>query len=131
MIITITLTGLVVTGVLVAVRTSIRASSIAYNGGQLETVLANAADRLNRAPQLCDYEQYVDAAALAQGWSASSTSVTVQTLVSNTGNPAADWGPQTCPADVRPFDVQRLVITATTPDGNITRTMTVVKSDVG
>jgi len=55
----------------------------------------------------------------------------VETLVSNTGNPAADWGAQICPADVKPFDVQRLVITATTPDGNISRTTTVVKSALG
>lgn len=127
--ISIVLMGVLITAILAAVRTSIQASSIAYNGAKIETVLINASDRITRAPQLCDYENYVDAAALAEGWPDTALSVTVEKLVANTGAPS-DWAPQTCPADVRPFDVQRLVVTATDPSAGITRTLTVVKSDV-
>lgn len=130
MVLAVLLTGLVVLGLLAGIRTSVTASSIAYEGGQLETVLINAADRVQRAAQRCEYEGYVDAAALAQGWDVGTISVSAELLVANTGS-TSDWAPQACPDDVQPFDVQRLTITATTPDGEITRTMTVVKSDVG
>lgn len=130
MVVTIALLSLVVVGILGAVRTSISSSSSAYDAAELETVLINAADRIDRATQRCEYEDYVDAAALANGWPVASISASVELLVANTGNPSTDWAPQTCPADVRPFDVQRVVVTASTPDGNNTRTMIVVKSDV-
>lgn len=129
-IVTITLTSLVVVGILAAVRASVKSSRVVYDAAELETVLINAADRVDRAEQLCDYEDYVDAAALAANWPVSALSASVETLVANTGDPANDWAAQPCPADVRPFDVQRIVITATSPNGGITRTMTVVKSDV-
>lgn len=129
-VITISLLGLVVAGLLTAVRTTVTASSVAYEGGDAETLLLNAADRVNRAPQLCEYEEYVDAAALAQDWSTSTISSRVELLVDNTGNPAADWITQPCPADVGPFDVQRVVITVTTPENQIIRTLTAVKSSV-
>lgn len=130
-VVTISLTGLVVAGIVASVRTLILSSSISYKAAEVETVVINAADRVARAPQLCDYEAYVDAAALANGWETSTVSSTVDRLVANTGNPSTDWAPQTCPADVRPFDVQRITITVTTPDGRITRTAPVVKSEVG
>lgn len=128
-VISLALMGIVVTGTLAAVGTSVRTSADAFDGAEIETVLLNASDRIARAPQLCDYEVYGDAAALSQGLDVSAVSSTVERLVANTGNPASDWGPQPCPADVGPFDVQRIVITATTP-GGITRSMTVVKSSV-
>lgn len=128
-VIAIVLLGTVVVGLLAAVGTSIRSSSTAYDGAEIETVLLNAADRVARAPQLCEYEAYADAAALSQEWSTSRISASVQLLVADTGNPSSDWGPQPCPADVGPFDVQRIVVTATT-SGGITRSMTVVKSSV-
>jgi hypothetical protein len=130
MILAVMLTGMVVLGLLAGIRASTKASSIAYEGGQLETVLINAADRVQRAPQRCEYEAYVDAAALAQGWDVGMISVSTEQLVANTGS-TSDWAPQACPDDVQPFDVQRLTITATTPNEKISRTMTVVKSDVG
>jgi hypothetical protein len=130
MVLAIVLTGLVVVGLLAGIRTSIKASSVAYEGALLETVLINAGDRVSRAPQLCEYEAYVDAAAAANSWPADTITVTVEKLVANTGSPS-DWATQACPDDIKPFDVQRMMITATTPDGRITRTMTVVKSNVG
>ncbi len=127
--ISVALLSIVVASVLSAVQMSIRSSSIAFKGAVTETVLLNASDRIARAPQLCNYEQYVDAAALAEGWGADSTSVTVELLTANTGA-ATDWVAQVCPADVGPFDVQRLSISATDPTGEVTRKRTVVKSDV-
>lgn len=129
LVLAVLLTGLVVLGLLAGIRTSITASSIAYDGAQLETVLINASDRVSRAAQLCEYEPYVDAAAAANNWPASTITVSVEKLIANTGS-LSDWAPQTCPDDITPFDVQRMTITANTPDGRITRTMTVVKSNV-
>lgn len=128
--ISIVLIGMIVVSMLAALRSGIVASSLVFEGAKTETVLLNAGDRVSRAPQLCDYEIYVDAAAQAEGWPDSATSVVTERLVANTGDPVNDWAPQTCPDDVRPFDVQRMTITATDPDGAITRTLTVVKSNV-
>ncbi|MGB3736608.1 MAG: hypothetical protein WA964_16730, partial [Ilumatobacter sp.] len=105
-------------------------SSLAFNGAQLETVLINANDKVTRAKQLCNYDEYVEAAMRAQKWSPDDISVVVEKLVPKKGAVAAYWIPQPCPADVRAFDVQRLTITATEPSGRITRTITMVKSDV-
>jgi len=127
--ISIALIGVLVAALLGAVQASIRSSAVAFDGAVVETVLLNASDRVSRAPQLCDYEVYVDAAALAEGWDVSTTTATVESLVANTGA-ASDWQPQSCPADVKPFDVQRITITASSPAGGTTRTLTVVKSDV-
>ena len=127
--ISIALIGLLMGAVVTAVQVSIRSSSTAYVSSNVETVLLNASDRISRAPQVCDYEPYVDAAASSNGWAPSSIDVTVELLVANTGD-ASDWEPQTCPADVQPFDVQRLTISVTDPTGRITRTLMVVKSDV-
>ncbi len=128
--ISMVLIGMVVVSMMAAMRSGIRASSLVFEGAKTETVLLNAGDRVARAPQLCSYEAYVDAAAIAEGWPDTATTVTVDRLVANTGDPAVDWVPQTCPADVGPFDVQRMTITASDPDGAITRTLTVVKSNV-
>lgn len=127
--VSIVLMSVIAGALLAAVQMSIRSSSIAFKGAAAETVLLNASDRIARAPQLCDYENYVDAAALAEGWDVAATTVTVERLVANTGS-ASDWSVQTCPADVGAFDVQRLTITATEPTGRVTRVRTVIKSDV-
>ncbi len=130
LLISIVLIGVVVTSMLAALRTSVLASSLVFDAARVETVLLNAGDRVARAPQQCEYEAYVDAAAVAEGWPLDTTSVVVERLVGD-GTDPADWQPQACPDDVTAFDVQRLTITAAHPDGRITRTLTVVKSDVG
>src|SRR5262245_17951178 len=53
--------------------TSVRASSTVREVAEVETVLQNAADRVNRAPTLCNYDVYVQAAALAKGWAPGQT----------------------------------------------------------
>ncbi|MFK8023881.1 MAG: hypothetical protein AB8G26_07945 [Ilumatobacter sp.] len=122
--------GTVIAALLAAVQTSIRSSAITFKASEVETVLFNASDRVARAPQRCEYDQYVQAAALAAGWPADSITVEVERLTASDDDPDTDWSAQVCPADVAAFDVQRLVITATDPTGEITRTRTVVKSDV-
>lgn len=125
----IVLLGTVVVAILTAVRTSVGASSVAFESAQVETVLLNAVDRVERANQvLCDYEAYVDAA-VPEDWSAGSVSSSVQKLVGHTGDPALDWS--TCVTANGADDVVRVTITATSPDHGITRTITVVKSDAG
>ena len=130
-IVSIALIGILIGALMAAVLAGVRSTSIAYNGAQVETVLLNASDRVARAPQLCDYEDYVDAAAIAEQWSPDTISVSVEELVANTGNPS-DWQPlaKDCTKNFDPFDVQRLTITASDPSNQITRTLTVVKSDV-
>lgn len=128
-IVAVVLMGLVLGAVMAAVQMSTRSSSIAFAAARVETVLLNAADRVNRSDQRCAYDEIVDAAAIAEGWDPDAVTVTVEMLVANTGDPS-DWQPQVCPTAVEPFDVQRLTITATDPGGRITRTLTVVKSDV-
>ncbi len=129
-IVAIALTSTLVVATVNAIFTSISVSSRTFIAAEVETVLINASDRVNRAPQLCDYEVYVDAAALAEGWQASQISATTERLITNSGDSSADWETQPCPADVAPFDVQRVTITLTDPDNKITKTLTVVKSDV-
>jgi len=124
--ISMVLIGTVVVSMMAALRSSVQASGLVFEAAKVETILLNAGDRVARAPQLCEYEQYVDAAALAEGWPLDATSVVVDRLDVATGT----WSTQNCPDDVGPFDVQRMTITASDPDGKITRTLTVVKSNV-
>jgi type II secretory pathway pseudopilin PulG len=129
-VVTIALTASIVVALLAAVRTSVKASSTIYTAAQVETTLINAADRVGRAPQRCEYDEYVEAAAVAAGWPTTSAHADVELLVGNTGDPVADWAPQACPDAVGPFDVQRLTIRVTSPDDAISRTITVVKGNV-
>ena len=52
---TIVLIALTILPILDATFTSIRASTTVREVAEVETVLQNAADRVNRAPTLCDY----------------------------------------------------------------------------
>ncbi|MEK7426079.1 MAG: pseudouridine synthase, partial [Actinomycetota bacterium] len=69
-VLTISLIGIIIVPILDATFTSIRASTTSRESAEVETVLQNAADRVNRAPTLCGYQIYVEAAALAKGWQA-------------------------------------------------------------
>ena len=137
-IVTIALVGIVALAFLESVQTSIKASSTSRSAAQVETTIVNAADRVNRAPKDCNYLRFAQAAVLTQGWPASTVSVTHQYYVpgptaaatgswatgSNAGFPGC---PGTSPDDLL---VQRVSITVTSPDGNVRRTIQVVKSDV-
>jgi type II secretory pathway pseudopilin PulG len=131
-VVSIALIGSVVLALLAAVFASVAASSTVYEAAQVETVLLNAADLIERAPQRCEYEAYANGAADAAGWPSVANAITstVERLVGNSGNESIDWEAQPCGVDVAAFDVQRITITATEPSGRVTRSLTVVKSDV-
>jgi prepilin-type N-terminal cleavage/methylation domain-containing protein len=133
----IILIGIVVVPVLQAVTVSIKASSISRSAGQVETALVNAADRLNRAPLTCDYSIYAQAAVQTQGWAPEQVSLVQQYFVPGANvTVAGTWasGSATSPACQisTPTDglVQRIRLTITSPDGSISRSVEVVKSDV-
>jgi type II secretory pathway pseudopilin PulG len=128
-VVAVVLIGIVVVGILTAVRTSIGASATAYNASQVETVLLNAADRVDRAiVRDCDYRNEVEAATSEPGWTFDVVAEELLPADIRTGDPVTDWGP--CSVPLSAFDVERVTITVTNPTGGITRTMTVVKSDV-
>jgi prepilin-type N-terminal cleavage/methylation domain-containing protein len=114
--------------------TSIRASTVAREAAEVETVLANAADRVNRAPTLCDYAIYAQAAALSKGWQASTVNVSYQYYVPGASALASDpgtWANGACPGGSRtPRLIQMVTVSITSPSGDVTRSVKVVKSDV-
>lgn len=136
-VITIVLVGTVTLAILDAVTTGIKASSVSRQAAQVETMIVNAADRVNRAEPGCDYTKYAVTAVGFQKWDASTVSVTNEYYVPGaTSADAGIWATGTglypgCPSSVRPdLLVQRVTITITSPDGDVRRTIQVVKSDV-
>ncbi len=128
----IVLMGVAIVPIMMAGIVTIKASSTSRNAARVETVLANAADRVNRAGEGCNYDVYVQAAAQAEGWDGSQATATYSYYV-----PAASpvtlgtWVAGACPAGIRPEGlVQKVVITVTAPAGRPTRTIVMVKSDV-
>ena len=140
-IITVSLMAIVIVPLMMAASTTIKASASSRNLSKVDTVLNNAADRVNRAPELCDYTIYIQAAALSQGWTTAAVSATYQyytpgatAAISGTWTSGACAG---CPAAVAcPGGthtdglVQRVTITVNSPNNVVHRTMEVVKSDV-
>jgi prepilin-type N-terminal cleavage/methylation domain-containing protein len=129
---TIVLIGTVLIAIMNASLAGIKASSAATNVAQIETVLENAADRVNRAPLKCDYGVYVAAAAQAVGWPAGQATATYRWY-----QPGADatatgsWHSGACSTPgVAGKDVQLVTITIVSPNGKVTRSMEVVKSNV-
>lgn len=142
-VVSIALIGLAVVPLILGVATQVRVSSNTNTVADLETVLVNAADRVNRAGESCDYDVYVEAAALEHGWETSQATAVYQyydpadpdpaDLVNHPGSPieAGTWITGACPGVQRPEGlVQKVTITVTSPDGKLTRSLVVVKSDV-
>ena len=139
-VVTITLMAVVLVPIMTAVATSVRASSQRRSAAQVETALVNAADRVNRAGQKCDYEIFVDAAVQAQGWDKSLAKATYawyQPAAYVAGaNPAlgGSWSTDghACEIPDTPTEklVQRVTISITSPDGDVHREIQVVKSRV-
>jgi type II secretory pathway pseudopilin PulG len=127
----IALTGIVILPLLSAVRTGIMASRVNEAAANAETAIIDAADRVNRAPQTCDYTQYVVASVVTKGWDAGSGSAVTQAYDSTVGGwkPA---GPGSGCVLAGPTEslVQLVTITVTTPDGKVSRSIQVVKSNV-
>lgn len=133
-VVTVVLLGVVIVPILAAVRASIRTSSVAEAAAQVETVLVNAADRVQRAPNVesdaCDFARYAQAAAEAQEWDASSVQVTQQYLEGGQWISGPPTGPA-CPVTGNQLNLaKRITIRVTSPDNRVTRTIQVVKSDV-
>lgn len=128
----VVLMSIAIIPILLAAGLSVRTSSQSRNLARMETVLANAADRVNRASEGCDYKIYVEAAALAEKWNPSQASVSYQYYVpaASAANPGT-WQAGACPDGVRtPGLVQMVTISITSPDGKNIRSIQVVKSDV-
>lgn len=131
-VITIALMSIVVIPVLGAVFASIEASGRSRSAAQIETVIVNAADRVNRAPKECGYIGYVQAALGAQKWDPNLASVVEEHYVpAAQPNQPGEWAEGPCLLDT-PTEllVQRVTIRVTSPDGKVNREIQVVKSDV-
>ena len=127
------LVGIAMLPIMLSVMTNLKVSAQTNAVAEVETVLVNAADRVNRAGEGCDYDVYVEAAALEKGWKPEQVSAGYQHYVVTETSPidAGTWVTGACPGPQRPDGlVQKVTITVTSPDGGITRTLVVVKSDV-
>jgi hypothetical protein len=140
-VITITLLAVVVVPILNAVVTSIEASSRSRSAAQVETLVVNAADRVNRAPKACDYYNYARAAVVSRGWDASSVTKFEQAYYEPALSGPAEidlaqaghwvFGSSACRLDEpSELEVQLVRIQISSPDGKVSRTIEVVKSDV-
>ena len=135
-VVTVALMSIALVPVMLAALMTVKASSVSRTNARVETVLANAADRVTRAPaKTCGYTIYIQAAAQAQGWSASQVSATYAYFEPSIDGPtvAGTWiaDPDGCPNGVQPERlVQKVTITVVSPDGSTRRSMEVVKSDV-
>jgi type II secretory pathway pseudopilin PulG len=135
---TIVLISLVIIPIIDATFTSVKASSTAREVAELDTVLQNAADRVNRATPSCNYDMFVQAAALAKGWQASQASATIQYYIPGPSAHAADqgtWAAEACPGSPGPLVrtprlIQKVTITVFSDSGSIHRSIQVVKSDI-
>jgi Tfp pilus assembly protein PilV len=130
---TIVLMGTVLIAVMNAAIAGVRSSASTAYASQVETVLQNAADRVNRAPQSCTYSSFVRAAAQSVGWSGDLVSATYHWYEpGSAANIQGSWGGDgstACdPADPG-HNVQLVSITVTSPDGQVTRQLKVVKDD--
>ncbi|MEP1124148.1 MAG: hypothetical protein ABJH68_09700 [Ilumatobacter sp.] len=131
-VVTITLLGIVVVPVMRSVILSITASSVAKQASEVETALLNAVDRVNRAPfTRCDYTEFARAAVLTQGWSADEVSVEQSYLDVGTDLFVPGTAGPACPNGGHRRDlIQQVAITVTSPNGDVTRTIEVVKSEI-
>lgn len=136
-VVSIVLMGTVVVAILNSVWTSVRVSSVSRDAAQVETVVVNAADRINRAPLRCDidgYTEYAVAAVRSQGWwTGEGEYAEAATVLHEFYDPAASppWREGVCPADdFGKRVIQRVSVTIKSPNHEVSRTIQVVKSDV-
>lgn len=133
-VITIVLIGIVVIPLLIASATGVTASSRTREAAETETVLQNAADRLNRAIPSCDYDPYVQAALKAKGWAPTLYTTAYEYYQPGSSVLAAtpgSWVPGPCPGGSRPpMLIQRVTITVNSPSLRVRQTIRVIKNDV-
>ncbi len=131
--ITVAVMGVVLVPVMYALMSSIKASAMSMESAEVQTVLQNAADRVNRAPRGVCYQPYVEAAAVSEWGSAAAGTVTVQEhrYVPDVDDGVVEWVPATC-SSPEPVagTVQSVLITVTSPYMNVSRSVEVIKSDL-
>jgi prepilin-type N-terminal cleavage/methylation domain-containing protein len=130
----IALVGLMGIALLNASATGIRVSSSTDTIAKVETILSNAADRINRAPLGCDYTQFAQAAAQSEGWLPNAATVAHQYYEPGPSAVIGDegtWQAGACPGGIRRNRlVQMVTVTVTTPNGKTQRSIQVVKSEI-
>ena len=135
-VITILLIGIVVIPLIMASASSVTASSRTREAAETETVLQNAADRLNRAPAQCDYTLYIEAALRAKGWDPALVSASYEYYEPGTSVLAGQegyWVTGACPGAPparRAMLIQRVTITIASPSRLVQQTIRVIKNDV-
>ena len=131
---TITLIALVIVPLLDATLSSIKASSTSAAVVEIDSVLQDAADRVTRAPTLCNYDTYVTAALKTRGWSTSLVTASYQHYAPGATAKASTpgtWIDGACENDQRTARlIQMVSITVTSKSGAVSRSIQVVKSDV-
>ena len=128
----IVLTSVAVIPLMAASWVLVRNTALNRSNSKVETVLNNAADRVNRAPGSCDYTIYYEAAAQAQGWDHTLASATYQYYTPGaTAAQAGTWTDGPCPNGTYTTGLVQLVnISVSSPDGQVHRSIQVVKSNV-
>lgn len=125
-VVTVALLGIVVVPVLGAVRGSVKASAVSRAAAQVETALVNAAEAVNRASLSCDPDDYREAIGAALADAPNPVRLTALD-VTHAGGPAGT----PCPGPSPTFDlVQHVRIGVTSADGELTRSLSIVKSHV-
>lgn len=130
--VTIVLLGTVVIAILAAVMTSVRVSHVNVELARVETVLLDAVDRVNRADRAgfpCDLSAPVVAAVEVQGWAPSAATVEQWYLDGGVWTHGSAALPACPGVGLTQGLVQRIMVTVTGPEGGITRSIQVVKSD--
>jgi type II secretory pathway pseudopilin PulG len=133
-VITVTLLALVVVPILIAVTTSIKTSRISESAAQVETLLVNAVDRVNRSSQAdfpCSLTSPVTAAVETVGWPASAATVYHEYLEIDGTWKTDDGGLTACRSTgFQNGIVQRVTITITSPEDGVSRSLQVVRGDI-
>ena len=131
---TITLIALAIVPLMQATISSIRVSTNAGVIAEVDSALQDAADRVTRAPTLCNYDDWVKAALLSRGWPPENVTATYQryqpgeTALATT---PGVWIDGACEGELRPAGlIQKVEITVTSKSGLVQRSIKVVKSDV-
>ncbi len=130
--IAIVLMGALIVPIMSAVLVTIKASSTNFDAAEVQTAVVNASDRVNRAPMSCDYKIYAQAAVQTQGWAPDRATVTHERFVPGS-DPEQDgtWTPGACDSTDPTLELVQLVtVTITSPDGKLSRSIQVVKSNV-
>ena len=134
-VVTVVLMGVVLVPILASVRSTIRASAVSREAAQVETLLVNVVDRVNRAqrsPALkCDLSSPAIAAVETQGWDPGLATIEQWYLETDGTWVQGSGASPACPTGgFRNGLVQKVTVSVSGPQHGVTRTIEVVKSDV-